>query len=77
MKGQYELSERNVGNLAGMMIALELDEENVLSCALELLQWYIEILREGRIVASVDEKNKKYRELNLDDLKKRMGLPDA
>jgi hypothetical protein len=43
-----------------------MDDSNVLSRALNIMQWAVKQRREKRIVASVDESAHTYRELDLD-----------
>ncbi len=72
IRRSFEVSERTVGLFGGMMVSLGIEEKDLLNCSLTLLLWYIQQLQEGRIVASVDERRRKYKELRLSDLKQRI-----
>lgn len=71
MRLQFELTEDRVKELDELIERLGLRTRvNLLNEALTLYEWAIHEREAGRIIASVDEKNDRYKEVELP------GLPD-
>lgn len=63
---QFELPESKVKELEEMMRIGDVHtRKDLFNNALTLLQWAIKEVREGKLIASVDEQNKKYKELAM------------
>jgi hypothetical protein len=64
MRIQFEISNNRLKELEALMDAAGVNtKKELLNNALTLLEWAIEEERKGRIIASLDEQTKKYREL--------------
>lgn len=61
---QFELPEEKVKELEALMQEARIStRKDLFNNALTLFEWAIEERRAGRSIASVDEQNKKYKEL--------------
>ncbi|MBI5779633.1 MAG: hypothetical protein HZA49_09300 [Planctomycetes bacterium] len=61
---QFELPESKIKELETLMKEAGIrTKKDLFNNALSLLEWAIKEKREGRIIASVDEKNHKYKEV--------------
>jgi len=61
---QFELPEAKIKELETLMKEAGIrTKKDLFNNALSLLEWAIKEKREGRIIASVDEKNQKYKEV--------------
>lgn len=63
---QFELTTERLKALEALMIEIDVKtKKDLINNALSLLKWTIKEIKTGRIIASVDEKNEKYKELNM------------
>jgi hypothetical protein len=61
---QFELPENKIKELETLMEEAGIrTKKDLFNNALSLLEWAIKERREGRIIASIDEKNHKYKEV--------------
>lgn len=61
---QFELPEAKIKELETLMKEAGIrTKKDLFNNALSLLEWAIKEKREGRIIASIDEKNQKYKEV--------------
>lgn len=66
MRFQFELTEKGTENFGDLKEIFNLrTNKQLLENALALLNWAAKHLQNGRIIASVDEKTEKYRELSM------------
>jgi len=66
MRIQLELPEDDVIELKALMADAHIETyKELFSNALTLLHWAVQEVRTGRIIASVDEQNAKYKELAM------------
>jgi len=64
MRIQLELPEEDVKELRALMVEAAIDTyKDLFSNALTLLYWAVREVKRGRIIASLDEKEGKYKEL--------------
>lgn len=69
MRIQLELPEDRVRNLENLMEETGLaTKKDLLNDALALFQWAVRERMSGRIIASVDEQNNRYKELTMASL---------
>lgn len=75
MRIQFELSQEDADELKSLMKDAGIStHKELFNNALTLLYWAVKQVKDDRIVASVDEKNEKYEELQMeifDNLKKK------
>lgn len=63
---QFELSDDRFKELQELMRASGLEtQKDLFSNALALFEWAANERRQGKIIASVDEKNKKFKEISM------------
>jgi hypothetical protein len=63
---QLEVSERRQAELFELMKACDIDKQkDLFNTALTLLEWAVNERKKGRIIASLDEANMKYKELAM------------
>ncbi len=63
---QFEVSERRQAELQNLMDACDIGKQkDLFNAALTLLEWTVAERKKGRIIASIDEANMKYKELAL------------
>lgn len=68
---QFELTKRSVEEIEELMEITEVTtRKDIFNYALTLLEWAIKEKQRGRIIASVDEKKNKYKELSMPILSK-------
>jgi len=61
---QFELPEEKVKELEALMEAAQITtRKDLFNNALTLFEWALQERKTGRTIASVDEENKKYKEL--------------
>ena len=61
---QFELPEEKVAELENLMSTAKIaTKKDLLNNALTVLEWIIQEKRAGRIIASLDERSKHYKEL--------------
>jgi hypothetical protein len=66
MRIQLELPEQNVNELKTLMAEAHIETyKELFSNALTLLHWTVGEVKKGRIIASLDEKEMKYKELAM------------
>lgn len=74
---QFELPQSKMDDLSKMMRLGQIDtRKDLFNNALTILQWAIEEKMKGRIIASVDEENKRYKELVMPILQAAAKSPD-
>ncbi len=63
---QFELNEERFAELEVLKDELGLKtKKDLLNNALSLLKWTVKEIKSGRIIASMDEQNGKYKELSM------------
>lgn len=68
---QFELTEQGVQEFEKLMEATNVaTRKDLLNNALTLLEWAIKERQKRRIIASVDERNQKYKEIEMPILSK-------
>ena len=64
MRIQLELPEEDVRELRALMVEAAIDTyKDLFSNALTLLYWAVREVKKGRVIASLDEREGKYKEL--------------
>lgn len=74
---QFELSERRYEELQALMRACGIESQrDLFNNALSLFEWAAVERSQGKIIASVDEKEKRYKELSMHALEYAKKNPD-